>query len=297
MNEIKLKLHSQLSSIHAASGLIKLGNHFYAIADDQLSLGVFSLNTTESIQFVKLLEGQLPKDHRERKKLKPDWESLVCLRSVDNIHEILVLPSGSKPNRTVGVLAKINGSDLQSVKKIDFSLLYTYLEKTFPDLNIEGAVVEGSVLKIFQRGNGSSRQNAVINLDLKGLTADLENTGIISADHILKTKQYDLGTLENVSLSFTDASLCNDQLFFIAAAEASDSTYEDGKYVGAVLGCINQLGEIIFQKELDCECKPEGLWVEVNADSNTESYNIYVVTDADDSEIVSSLFVGEFIGL
>ena len=294
MNEIKLKLHSQLFSIHAASGLLKLGNHLYVIADDQLSLGLFTLNTTDSIQFVKLLPGQLPEDHRERKKIKPDWESLVCLQSVNNIHEILVLPSGSKPNRTVGMFAKIQGNDLQSVKKIDFSLIYAHLEKTFPDLNIEGAVVAGPSLKIFQRGNGSSRQNAVIDLELKGLIADLENTGIISVDHIIKITNYDLGKLKNVPLSFTDACFCNDQLFFIAAAEASDSTYEDGKYLGAILGCINLSGEIIFQKELLCENKPEGLWVENNVDSNTKSYNIYVVTDADDSEIISSLFVGEF---
>lgn len=294
MHKINLKQHSKLTSVHAASGLIKLGNNFYMIADDQLSLAVFTLDTTDSIQFAKLVEGVLPEDHRERKKIKPDWESLVCLRSLNNMDEILVLPSGSKPNRTVGVLAKINASDLQSVKKIDFSVLYAHLEKTFPDLNIEGAVVAGSVLKIFQRGNGSSRQNAIIDLDLKGLIADLESTGIISADHLLKTTHYDLGTLESVALSFTDACFCNDQLFFIAAAEASDSTYDDGKYIGAVLGCINQSGEIIFQKELLCEQKPEGLWVEVNADSNTESYFIYVVTDADDSEIKSSLFVGEF---
>lgn len=290
MQKISLKEYSKLTGIHAASGLIRLKNAFYIIADDQLSMGVFTLNTTDSIQFIKLLPGQLPEDHHARKKLKPDWESLVCLRSVANVDEILVVPSGSKPNRTVGVLAKMNDCDLESVKEIDFSVLYKQLDKTFPDLNIEGAVVSDSVLKIFQRGNGPSKQNAIIDLDLKGLLTDLENTGTISADHILKTTQYDLGTLKNVSLSFTDACVCNGQIFFLAAAEDSDSTYEDGKYVGSVLGCIDQSGKIIFQKELLCEYKPEGLWVEQNG----HQYAVYIVTDADSSDVLSSFLIGEF---
>ncbi len=290
MHQIKLKHHSELTSVHAASGLVKLRNTFYVIADDQLSLALFTLNNTDSIQFLKLLPGQLPKDHREKKKLKPDWESLVHLFSSDDTDTLLILPSGSKPNRTVGVAANINDEELKSTRKIDFSLLYAHLEKKFLDLNIEGAVVTGSVLKILQRGNGASRQNAIIDLDLDGLIADIQSSGVISADRILKSTDYDLGTFEKVPLSFTDACFCNDQLFFIAAAENSDSTYDDGKYLGAVLGCINNSGEIVFQKELLCEYKPEGLWVEFN----TDRYTVCVVTDADSSDIISSVLVGEF---
>ena len=290
MNQIDLKKHSKLTSVHAASGLIKLRNTFYVVADDQLSIALFTLNSPDAIQFVKLLPGQLPEDHAERKKLKPDWESLVCMNSSGHRDEILVVPSGSKPNRTVGVVVTINDGALQSAKKIDFSVLYTHLEKKFSDLNIEGAVVVGSVLKIFQRGNGALRQNAIIDLDLKGLITDIQNSGIISAHRVLKTTNYDLGTFENVPLSFTDACFCNDQIFFIAAAENSNSTYDDGKYLGAVLGCIDVSGQISFQKELFSEHKPEGLWVEFN----TDHYILYVVTDADSSEIVSSLSVGEF---
>ncbi len=290
MQKIGLKQHSKLTSVHAASGLIKLRNTFYMIADDQLSLAVFTLNNTDSIQFFKLLPGELPEDHSERKKLKPDWESLVCLYSTDDTDTLLILPSGSKPNRTLGVIVNINDRESPAAKKIDFSLLYAHLEKKFSDLNIEGAVVAGSALKIFQRGNGASRQNAIIDLDLKGLIADIQDSGIISANRILKTTDYDLGIFENVQLSFTDACFCNDQLFFIAAAENSDSTYDDGKYLGAVLGCIDNSGKIIFQKELLCEHKPEGLLVE----HNTDHYIMYVVTDADNPEIASSLYIGEF---
>lgn len=290
LNKINLKLHSKLNSVHAASGLIKLKSTFYLIADDQLSLTSFTLNSTDSIQFSKLLPGKLPDDHAERKKLKPDWESLVCLQSKNGNDQVLILPSGSKPKRTVGILANIQDDKLQSAKKIDFSVLYAKLEENFSDLNIEGAAVAGSVLKIFQRGNGKSRRNAIINLDLNGLIADIESFGVISANNILKTNDYDLGLIDSVPLTFTDACFCNDQMFFTAVAEASNSTYEDGKYAGAVLGCIDNSGKIIFQKKLLCDYKPEGLWVEFISGR----YAIYVVTDADNSDIMSSFYLGEF---
>ncbi len=259
------------------------------VSDDQLSLASFSLTSTESIQFLKLLPGHLPENYIERKKLKPDWESLVCLRSKNGIDEVLILPSGSKANRTVGVLANIFNEELQSAKEIDFSALYAKLEETFSDLNIEGVAVTGSMLKIFQRGNGKSRRNAVIDLDLNGVIADIEGTGIIAAKHIQKISDYNLGMIDGVPLTFTDACFCNDQLFFIAAAEAGNSTYNDGKYLGAVFGCINNSGKITFQKRLLCDFKPEGLWVEFKFDH----YIIYIVTDADSLDITSSFFVTE----
>ncbi len=289
-DQINLKLHSKLNSVHAASGLIKLKNTFYLVADDQLSLASFTLDSTDSIQFSKLLSGELPEDHLERKKQKPDWESLVCLQSKNGCDEILILPSGSKANRTLGMLVKIKDGVFHEAKKIDFNQLYAKLGETYLDLNIEGAAVSGAVLKIFQRGNGKLKQNAIIDLDLNGFIADVENSGILSTKHILGTTEYNLGTIKNVSLTFTDACFCNEHLFFLAAAEASDSTFDDGAYVGAVLGCINISGEVIFQKKLNCDYKPEGLWV----DFSNDRYHVFVVTDADNSDIASSLFVGEF---
>ncbi len=279
-----------LKDMNAASGLVKRGNAFYVIADDQLSLAIFSLEKNKSCRFVKLLPGLLPRDHKERKKLKPDWESLVFLSTRED--ELLILPSGSTLNRCMGVFVELHDEELRSLKKIDLSALYQQLKQNFSELNIEGAVVVGSVLRIFQRGNGPSGWNAIIDLDLNGLTKDIQNLGFVTTERILNITDYDLGTLQGVALSFTDACFCvGDYLFFLAVAESSPSTYDDGEYLGAILGCIDKSGKIISHKELICPFKPEGLWVERIADQ----YKIYVVTDADDPNQVSSLYVGEFL--
>jgi hypothetical protein len=202
----------------------------------------------------------------------------------------LVLPSGSNLNRNIGVRVKLRGHELLSVKKIDFSILYNHLGKYFSDLNIEGAAIFDNTLKIFQRGNGASNQNAIIDLNLTSLINDIKNSGVISEETVLTIKDYDLGTIEGVPLSFTDACFCDDKIFFLAAAENSASTYNDGEYTGAVLGCIDQLGQVIMRKELLCPYKPEGLTFELFENH----FNIYVVTDADSTDIESGLYTGSF---
>lgn len=286
MEKLILKPYMNLQSVHAASGLVKLKNFFYAIADDQLSLAIFSLDKKESIKFIKLLPGELPIDHDERKKLKPDWESLVCLSSEDEIDTFLVLPSGSTLRRKTGVLVSLKGQDLVSTKTIDFSILYHHLRKYFSDLNIEGAVIFDKSFKIFQRGNGASCQNAIIDLNLTTLINDVKNSGVISEESVVSIKNYDLGTIDSVPLSFTDACFCESRVFFLAAAESSASTYEDGEYKGAVLGCLDRSGQEVWRKELICPFKPEGLSVEVAENQ----LNLFVVTDADNSEIESGLY-------
>ena len=83
------------------------------------------------------------KYHKERKKLKPDWESLVFLSTRED--ELLILPSGSTLNRSMGVFVELHDEELRSLKKIDLSALYQQLKLNFSELNIEGAVVVDSV--------------------------------------------------------------------------------------------------------------------------------------------------------
>ena len=208
MQKIPLKRIRTLDPISSASGLVILKNNFFIIADDRLDLAMFSLNTQVSIKYYPLFEGTLPDDYKARKKAKPDLESLSYLPMLNSL---LALPSGSKDKRMKGSL--INVDQTLSIP-IDCSPLYLNLLKTFSELNMEGAVVFGQELKLFQRGNGELAQNAIISLNLNKVLDELKRTKSMSSDLILKIKNYDLGLLKDVPLSFTDAAIneLNNQL-------------------------------------------------------------------------------------
>ena len=251
-------------SVHSASGLVKFKNDFYVIADDDLSLHNITKNTS-----VALIAGKLPEDFKERKKVKPDWEALTLFED-----GLLVIPSGSKENRRTGFLV----SDISL--PVDFSEVYIELEKTFPNLNIEGAFWSKNKLKLFQRGNGIDAKNAIITLDVFN---EIKNSNPLTKESIVEISPYSLGQLGGITLGFTDACQTGNDIWFLAVAEDGDSTYEDGNFTGAVLGKIDDAGKFsVF--ELDASVKPEGLWVEDN--------KFYVVTDADDPNKKSVLYSG-----
>ncbi len=272
----------KILEVSAASGLLLVGEHFYVVADDELSLLKFSLKLDEPSKFIPLLPGDLPAEQKARKKTKPDFEALVELSPNG---PILALPSGSKPNRIRGAL--ISGED---VTEISFEDLFAELSSAFRELNIEGAVSVGKELKLFQRGNGKSHQNGIIVLDLDQVMKDLENRASLSLATIKEIKTCDLGKSNDVPLSFTDAAVESpEKIWFVAAAERTEDTYSDGEYVGAILGCLNSKCEIIFKEELLCPSKPEGLCLDLRLGSR----HFFVVTDSDDMGKRSELFRGQ----
>jgi hypothetical protein len=272
------------SFLSAASGLILQEERIFVIADDELVLASFSLHSEEPGTWIRLWDQQLPLLHAERKKKKPDFESLVELpkSSFGVSKSLLAIPSGSTPQRSTGAWIH-NGR----IEKIDFANLYTHLRNLLPELNIEGCAITGSQMKLFQRGNGSLGQNAIIDLNLQTCAHEIKQKQSLSSLCFSSLAFFDLGHLRDIALSFTDAAVDSQGcLWFLAVCEASNSTYEDGVYSGAVLGCLNCENEMIFQEELDCAAKPEGLCLDM------EKKLFYVVTDADNEREPARLFEG-----
>lgn len=272
--------------IHAASGLVKIENNMHIIADDELSLLSFSLLEKEVGREQRLFSGELPTEHKERKRRKPDLESLTLLPKFTGTSALLAVPSGSKANRQIGVLIELTNKAPGVIKNIDFSHLYGALESEFSELNIEGASFSDSKLTLLQRGNGLLSQNAVIELDQAGVLSDLSNSQRVSEKRITKISRVDLGKHNNVSLGFTDSCYCDSFLFFLAVAEESNSTYEDGQFSGAYIGYFDHSGKAKLLNQLIIGFKPEGLWIE----KSSEGYECYVVTDADDPNEASQLY-------
>ncbi|MCC2680199.1 MAG: hypothetical protein K0R29_2775 [Pseudobdellovibrio sp.] len=274
---ISLKLLKTLE-VSAASGIVNSGGFFYIVADDELSLVKISADLKSEAVLVPLIPGHLPADPQARKKSKPDFEAIVEIWP----GSLLVLPSGSKPNRNLGIL--LSG---ENITQIDCTNLYTELLNVYSELNIEGAVVSNGQLLLFQRGNGSLRQNGIIKLQMDLLVDDLQN-GAMKKSSFVNSMPIELGSLGGVPLSFTDAAIeTSEKIWFVAAAEATNDTYNDGAFFGAVLGLLNAEGKILYSEKLLCPAKPEGLCLDL------KEREFYVVTDSDDLGIKSGLYRGD----
>ena len=281
--------------ISAASGLLKIQENFWVIADDELGVAKFRTNSQDPGVLFQIFRGQLPANPKERKKSKPDLESLSFLNEMilPPFGAILTTPSGSTPLRTKGALLCFTADqeEFLSLTQLDFAPLFAELSKSLPELNIEGVLAHDSTLKLFQRGNGKSGQNAIIHLSLPNLLREAQTEKQITRDVLLKITPVNLGSLCGVPLGFTDAALSSEgEIWYLAAAEKSESTYEDGQYSGAVIGKINKDETIEIQFELDCPVKPEGFFFD---DSYKEETRFFIVTDADDANLPSLLLQGK----
>jgi hypothetical protein len=243
---IKLELVGHLE-VSAASGIICRDNSLHVVADDELFLDSYELPSLRRTSRLRLLGGELPQEHAARKQAKPDFESLTWLS--DTV--ALALGSGSTVGpREHGVRLRWDAQAVrfhESVTQIDLRPLYDALRRReCPGLNIEGAVVQGEYLRLFQRG-AAGAGNAVVDLLLSAVLTSIETTACIDAGALERVLPVDLGQLEGVSLSFTDACTLDGDgstLLFSAAAERTDNAYDDGECLGSVIGVLRADGTL-----------------------------------------------------
>ncbi len=136
----------------------------------------------------------------------------------------------------------------------------------------------GSELLLFQRGNKKNSANAIAHFSL---TAFLEALGAAEPALVkpLFSQTFDLGQINGIPLSFTDAvALPNGDLVFSAVAEDTDDNYNDGRCAGSALGMLSADGGRRWLRKLDRPYKIEGL----DARLDGEYLKTLMVTDADD---------------
>jgi hypothetical protein len=274
--------------LSAASGLICVQSTAYVIADDELHLGVFSTDIAEPGTLIRLFDGALPDITKQRKKAKPDLEAIALLPA-DNGHPhgaLLVLGSGSSPQRHRGVILSCDGSGAVRGAPgiLDLSPIYAALESEFETLNIEGAVVLADDICLLQRGNKGSGRNAVIRFALHDFLHALRAGG--PRLHPAGIDNFDLGEIDGVPLTFTDgAALPDGRMAFTAAAEDTDNPYDDGRCLGSAIGII-AAGALQGLEQVDRICKLEG----VHAQIADHTARLLLVSDADDMDVPAELF-------
>ncbi len=264
-----LKAFQEIEGLGAASGLVYHQPRLYLISDYSSYLYCYELE-----------QGQLNKialfaDSREfiPKPEKFDFEAIVKYGNA-----LLLLGSGSTPRRNS--LVRHNLSDSQAdqgstvaTRQYDLSALYEKLRQTAQlndhELNIEGAVYHQSQWLLFQRGNGAQAQNGIFivqgNLvsDLSLSGNDVRPDASIHSNNIVQAVEFvplQLPVVNHVPSGFTDAILVGETIYFLASAENSSSTYQDGEVLGSYIGCMDLNTKTIQDVQLISTChKFEGL--------------------------------------
>lgn len=280
--------------LSAASGLVVVKSFLYVVVDDEFHLGVFPANGAAAGTALRILEGELPGNHTERKRLKPDLEALMLLPPGTSWQHgaLLALGSGSRTNRHRGVLLRLNGGGgiEGNARTIDLSPLLTAIAEQVGELNIEGAALLGERWVLLQRGNQGRGINALIQLNA---TDALD--AIAASDRIealpFDIRRHDLGTVAGIPLCFTDAAALPDgRMAFAAVAEDTDDAYRDGRCVGAAVGIIDAAGAVQEIQPLHPVVKVEGIDARIVAGR----IHVLLVTDADDPAVPAALYQGEF---
>lgn len=276
--------------LSAASGLVCVNAALYVVADDELHLGVFPATGGQPGHLIRLFEGTLPADKKDRKKRKPDLEGLTLLPPDGRYPHgaLFAVGSGSTANRRLGVLLALGaaGTALGPPQVVDLAPILLPLEEEFGALNIEGVAVHGERLQLLQRGNSRQGTNAIVTFALPGLL-DALGTGCGSTIRPSGIDVFDLGDIDGIPLSFTDVAVLPDgSTIFTAVAEDTDNPYDDGRCGGAAIGLIDGDGTLRSLDPLDKPHKVEGL----HAWEDGETIRLLLVTDADDPSIPASLY-------
>lgn len=219
MEKFQLSILFKIIGIGSASGLLYQNNLLYIISDNSTYLYEYNISN-EKLGKIPLVEN--PQENIPKKD-KPDFEAIT------NIDELLVIiGSGSTQNRN-----KAFAYDIPTKKRLnkDYTKIYSQIKTQLglknDELNIEGIVTKGKDIYFFQRGNGIAGKNGIIYA---------KDT---STNQVFNYVPFDLPKINNVSTTFTDAILVDNKIYFLASAEDTASTYEDGEVLGSIIGTID----------------------------------------------------------
>lgn len=282
-------LPSRPNYVYSASGLVKLGQEFVVIADDELHVAIFPDHPTKTGRWMQLFPGELSDVYKKRKKEKPDLEAITVLPPYDLSPggALLVVPSMSRPNRIRGALIASNANELHEPIPIDFSEIHKELSSKIQELNIEGVIASDQMVRLFHRGSQGNGKSAIIDFEASQFLRDLHDTRAPKAKSLQSIREYDLGKLNGVDLAFTDACKLSDgRIVFLASAESSKNAYDDGLSAGSAIGILNKEAEVVRIECIDGLLKLEG----ISAKESAGQLDLRFVSDSDDEHVPAALF-------
>ena len=245
MEQFQLSLLLKIIGLGSASGLIYSNNNLTLIGDNSGFLYDYNI-TTKKLSTHALIENA--KANIE-KKLKPDFEAIAKFEN-----SYYIFGSGSTENRNI--MLEVDAVSKKVNAKTDLSYFYESLQSfgniKEKDFNIEGATFDGQNWYIANRGNGKKTKNIIFTVKGKSLDGEIQ----------IVANKFKLPKLNDVKTSFTDIIKVNNKIYFLAAAEDTDSTFFDGEVMGTIIGCIDiKTMTIDFTHQISKTQKFEGLTV------------------------------------
>lgn len=221
MKDFILEVFCSIIGLSAASGIYYEENKLYIVCDDSNYL--YTYNIPQNHLEKDLLIDMFNQNERVDKKSKLDLESIF---KYDN--SLHLLGSMSTSNRTTNF--QVAGPPFDIAKSFSTTQLadniHAQLDVNAENLNIEGSFLHRDTLYLFNRGNGPEEKNGII---------------LVKEDLLTPIQYIDipLPKQESGSPAFTDAILLGKKIYFIAAIEQTNSTYEDGQIGGSFFGSID----------------------------------------------------------
>jgi hypothetical protein len=268
MHKITLEFLFTINGIGSSSGLIFKNNTLWIIGDNSGFLYEYAFNSMhlEQHPIIKNPTANIPK------KDKPDFEAITQFED-----QLYVFGSGSTEKRNK--MIQVDAQTKKVITTTDLTDLYLVMQsfgKIKPeDFNIEGAIFNGENWFLFNRGNGSSNKNVVFTIQGKNLSNELN----------ILSNEFKLPKIKGVRTSFTDAILVDNKFYFLASAEDTASTYDDGEVLGSIIGCIDiQTMKIDFTNKISDTHKFEGLTLFKNSEETLE----FLLCEDKDTEVLEA---------
>jgi len=240
MEKFQLSVLFKIIGIGSASGLVYQEDVLYIISDNSNYLYEYNIRN-EKLNKIALVENA---QENITKKDKPDFEAITEMHGV--LH---ITGSGSTANRNQYYIYNPKNQLIENRDNSGlFQKIKTQLQLSDAEFNIEGYIINKDRGFFFQRGNGAEGKNGIIRFS--GVTKNLK------ADFI----PFELPKIKDIPVTFTDAVLVEGKIYFLASAENTSSTYDDGDVLGSMIGVIDlETMRLEDQLQISANQKFEGL--------------------------------------
>jgi hypothetical protein len=268
MEKFTLELLFQIIGIGSASGIIYKDNSLFIVGDNSGFLYEYHINS-QNLNRHPLIENP---SENIIKKDKPDFEALTCFQD-----SIYAFGSGSTSKRNT--MVEFDWTQKKKTTTNNLIDLYATMQNFASikpeDFNIEGVIHDGENWYFFNRGNGISNKNTLFTIHTKKLNQEFN----------MRSNDYELPKINGIVSSFTDAVLIDGKIYFLATAEDTQSTYDDGEVLGSIIGRIDlETMKINFTQKISDSHKFEGLTVFKNDNNKIE----FLLCEDKDTEILET---------
>jgi len=291
------------SYVRAGSSLSWFGDRLALVQDDANFLALVDPKSFE-VEAISLPAGEAGlrqfDDLRGNKRFKIDLEACTTIPTPQG-DLLLAFGSGSTARRDQ--ILMVRETDPARFTLNQSAALYDQLRActafSGSELNLEGAIFQNGWIRLLNRGNGAP-QGSLLPVNSTGdwnwdeLAAYLGTPEGRELPHLRNICQYDLGNLNGLRLSFTDATMVQQSVIFSATAEDSPDATLDGAVSGSALGILDGSPRWIELRTPDNALfmrKVEGVCA-----SRENKQRLFTVIDVDDPTLPCELCEVELTG-